>query len=202
MGRRTLGIARTLAISSLVAAVMIPIQSSPSSAQTCANADLLPPVGNSAQDRAARQQVAFAVGCLIQAEHRKATGRALVGSLPLARAAGAHAQASVTHKWWASSNSHVNPRTGSTIDSRIRAQGFCGTRPVAQTAEITYNGSGSGSTARAAVNWWMNSPGHRAIITSSSLTDVGIGYMPGLANTSIPSSNNMMTYVLNFGRCA
>lgn len=197
-------IVRTLAISSLLAAVLIPIQSAPSFAQAnCPNADLRPPIGSSEQDRAVRRQVASALACLLIAEHRNAAGATLRGVLPLSRAAGLHAKAAVEQKWWRPGNNpHVNPQTGSTIESRIRAQGYCSPKAIAQVAEITYNGSGSASTARATFNWWMNSPGHRDAIRNPSLRDFGLGYWPGLADPTIPTSNNMMTYVVTFGRCA
>src|SRR5262245_22167167 len=212
MRRRKTALARTLAISGLLAATLIS-QSSPSLASTqadlastqadCANADVQPPIGLNPQDRAVRLQVARALVCLLVAEHRKATGAALNGNSQLAQAAFGHADAAEAQKWWGpGSNPHVNPKTGSTIDSRIRAAGYCSPKQIAKTAEIAYNGSGAGSTARAAVTWWMNSPGHRAIITDPQLVDYGVGMVPGLADRNIPTSNNMAVYVVAFGRCA
>jgi uncharacterized protein YkwD len=204
MRRPKMSIARTLAISSLLAATLIPLQSSPSFAQVdCPNADVRPPIGLNPQDRAVRLNVATAVACLVRAEHRKATGMRLRGDNRLAQAAFKHAEAAEQLKWWgAGSNPHVNPQTGSTVISRIRAEGYCSPRAIAQTAEIAYTGAGPGSTARAAVNWWMNSPSHRAIITNPNLRDFGLGMVPGLADRNIPSSSNMATYVVAFGRCA
>ncbi|MEA2142471.1 MAG: hypothetical protein QOI64_901 [Solirubrobacteraceae bacterium] len=43
-------------------------------------------------------------------------------------------------------------------------------------AENYYIGSGSLSTARAAVSWWLNSPGHRAALLSPSFTGHGLMY--------------------------
>jgi uncharacterized protein YkwD len=58
---------------------------------------------------------------------------------------------------------------GSTPESRISDAGYA----FSKDGEIVYWGTGGGGTPQAAVNWWMNSPGHRAIITDCSFTDVG-----------------------------
>ncbi|MGW0041999.1 CAP domain-containing protein [Rhodococcus sp. NPDC003348] len=86
-------------------------------------------------------------------------------------------------------NSGVTGHTGSdgsSPDARIAAAGYA---PVARWGEIVYWGTGGGATPEAAVNWWMNSPGHRAIITNCALTDAGV---------STSSGNGKMTAVGDF----
>jgi uncharacterized protein YkwD len=70
----------------------------------------------------------------------------------LARAAASHNQDMVTNHFLSHTGSD-----GSTPQTRMAAYGW-------NVGEIIYNGNGSYSTPRAAVNWWMNSPGHRALI--------------------------------------
>jgi uncharacterized protein YkwD len=70
----------------------------------------------------------------------------------LASAAYKHNQDMVTNHFLSHAGSD-----GSTPQTRMAAYGW-------NTGEIIYNGSGYLSTPRAAVNWWMNSPGHRALI--------------------------------------
>lgn len=65
---------------------------------------------------------------------------------------------------------------GSTAQSRIADAGFS---PASATGEILY-WSDQASDYQAAVDWWMNSPTHRAIIEDCTYTHIGIGvYYPG-----------------------
>jgi uncharacterized protein YkwD len=68
---------------------------------------------------------------------------------------------------------------GSTSQSRIADAGYS---PIGSYGEIQYGGTGA--TPEAAVNWWMNSPGHRAIILNCSLTDVGLASASNGATTT------------------
>lgn len=67
---------------------------------------------------------------------------------------------------------------GSTIAQRIAAAGYA---PVSRFGEIMYYALGPpGNTPEANVEWWMNSPGHRAIIEDCSYTHAGVGLVyPG-----------------------
>jgi uncharacterized protein YkwD len=56
---------------------------------------------------------------------------------------------------------------GSTPQQRILAAGFRG----GWWGEII-----AGGTPTVAVNWWMNEPGHRAMIINTHYTDFGVGY--------------------------
>ena len=59
---------------------------------------------------------------------------------------------------------------GSSVVQRVTGAGYA---PYAELGEIVYWGTGSLGAPAAAVAWWMNSPGHRAIITDCALTDAG-----------------------------
>jgi uncharacterized protein YkwD len=62
---------------------------------------------------------------------------------------------------------------GSTPETRIADAGFS---PVSATGEIMYwNDQASGYAA--AVDWWMNSPPHKAIIENCAYTHLGIGIL-------------------------
>jgi uncharacterized protein YkwD len=58
---------------------------------------------------------------------------------------------------------------GSSGQSRVSDAGYAGT-----WGEIVYWGVGGGATPQAALDWWMNSPGHRAIILNCDFKDVGV----------------------------
>jgi uncharacterized protein YkwD len=78
---------------------------------------------------------------------------------------------------------------GSSVVQRITDAGYA---PYANLGEIIFWGTGLGAGASAAaVDWWMNSPGHRAIITDCGMTDAGF---------SIVSSGNHVTAAGDFGK--
>lgn len=59
---------------------------------------------------------------------------------------------------------------GSSVGQRVTDAGYA---PYANLGEIIFWSTGLGGATDAAVNWWMNSPGHRAIITDCTMTDAG-----------------------------
>jgi uncharacterized protein YkwD len=59
---------------------------------------------------------------------------------------------------------------GSSLVQRVTDAGYA---PYAALGEIVFWGTGSSGSPAAAVTWWMNSPGHRAIITDCRFTDAG-----------------------------
>jgi uncharacterized protein YkwD len=59
---------------------------------------------------------------------------------------------------------------GSSLSQRVTDAGYAG---YAQVGEIVYWSTDPRSAPGAAVAWWMNSPGHRAIITDCALTEAG-----------------------------
>jgi uncharacterized protein YkwD len=60
---------------------------------------------------------------------------------------------------------------GSSVGQRISAAGYTA---YANVGEIIFWSTGVGAVPAAAVNWWMNSPGHRAIITDCGMTEAGV----------------------------
>ena len=66
-------------------------------------------------------------------------------------------------------------RGGGPFDRRVRR--FADHRAVGETLALV--GSCGGNTARRVVRMWMNSPGHRAILLSSSFRRVGVGKRAG-----------------------
>jgi uncharacterized protein YkwD len=59
---------------------------------------------------------------------------------------------------------------GSSVVQRVTDAGYV---PYAALGEVVFWGTGSSGSPAAAVNSWMNSPGHRAIITDCGFTDAG-----------------------------
>ncbi|GAA3824156.1 hypothetical protein GCM10022226_50950 [Sphaerisporangium flaviroseum] len=146
-----------------------------------------------------------AVHCLIDTERAAVGLPALTRKSALDAAASAHAGAAASLKWWSpGADSHTNPQTGSTPWSRITGAGYC-PNPVSWAyAETTYTGWGTGyGTPRAAVHWWVHvsTYGHRQIVLSPTLTDLGVGVAVGAANPAGASGTGGGTYVVDFGRC-
>jgi uncharacterized protein YkwD len=63
--------------------------------------------------------------------------------------------------------------TGSDGSSFVQRVTDAGYAPYVALGEVVFWGTGSSGSAAAAVNSWMNSPGHRAIITDCAFTDAG-----------------------------
>ncbi|MBO1414871.1 CAP domain-containing protein [Streptomyces sp. FH025] len=124
------------------------------------------------------------------------------GHRPLMSAARGHVEDAVALRWWGpGKDPHTNPQTGSTPGSRIQAAGYCPNPTSWRFGEITYTGAGGAAgTPRAAINWWLNSPGHRAILLDPGLLDVGVGVRPGSADQSVNGAD-AGTYVVDFGFC-
>jgi len=59
---------------------------------------------------------------------------------------------------------------GSSVVQRVTDAGYT---PYATVGEVVFWGTGASGSPAAAVTWWMNSPGHRAIITDCEFTDAG-----------------------------
>ncbi len=59
---------------------------------------------------------------------------------------------------------------GSSPVQRVTDAGYA---PYASIGEVIFWSSGMSGAPDEAVNWWMNSPGHRAVITDCALTDAG-----------------------------
>jgi uncharacterized protein YkwD len=77
---------------------------------------------------------------------------------------------------------------GSSLAQRVTDAGYTS---YANLGEVVFWGTGSLGTPATAVTWWMNSPGHRAIITDCGLTDAGF---------SAVSNGDKMTAAGDFGK--
>jgi len=142
--------------------------------------------------------------CLINAERATRQLPALTPISTLYNSAQGHADAAQQLKWWTKgADPHVNPETGSTIDSRIKAAGYCGGNPN-RTGEIAYTWAGDQATPIGAVNWWMNisTSGHREAILDASIKEIGVGIGGQVADKSLQPQTDMGTYVVNSGTCA
>ena len=67
----------------------------------------------------------------------------------------------------------VQGHTGSDGSSLVQRVTDAGYTSYADLGEVVFWGTGSAGTPATAVTSWMNSPGHRAIITDCELTEIG-----------------------------
>ncbi len=101
---------------------------------------------------------------------RKAQGLpALRPNSNLAAAAAAYARLMADNSWFVYSRDPHDGPDGSSPDQRIAAAGYAGRFRGEALA-------GGQSSAQSAVDTWLNSPAHRAILLDPSAVDVGIGY--------------------------
>ncbi len=70
-------------------------------------------------------------------------------------------------------NNGVQAHTGSDGSSVAQRVTDAGYTQYSTLGEVVFWGTGAAKTPAAAVTWWMNSPGHRAIITDCELTEAG-----------------------------
>jgi uncharacterized protein YkwD len=122
----------------------------------------------------------------------------------LATAAKKHADAAVAIKWWHDgADPHVNPQTGSTPTSRVRGEGYCssGSWSIGENVYWAWGDpiSFAKTTPRDAVTWWMNSPGHRANILSTTFKELGVGVAKGAPEPG--DRPNAAVFVQDFGAC-
>ncbi|CAJ1582909.1 CAP domain-containing protein [[Mycobacterium] wendilense] len=76
---------------------------------------------------------------------------------------------------------------GSSPGARIAAAGYSPTRA---TGEIVYWGAGLAANPGAAVDWWLKSPPHRALLLNCTFTAGGF---------AVARDGNRMTAVVDFG---
>lgn len=156
-----------------------------------------------------------AVLCLINKQRANHGLNALSPNPILGQVATDHATASVTLKWWPPSGGHsvhVNPQTGMDAAARIRAAGYCSmNRDNVPRGENVYAGQYWGTTTfaamakttspEAAVNAWMNSPGHRANILNPAYRESGIAVLRGVPISGAPAGEDGYVFVQSFGGC-
>lgn len=158
----------------------------------------------------------YATRCLISRQRTNNGMSGLITNATLSGSASAHAKASVAAQSWSLSNglvSHLDPGTpvpgdpnqlqqlaNQQIDARIRGAGYCAGGSSYSDGEITYGGSGTGRTPKAAVAWWMGDPPHRDAILNPQFKDYGVSMVPGSAFPGQPATN-AATYVVDMGSC-
>jgi uncharacterized protein YkwD len=86
--------------------------------------------------------------------------------------------------------SGVADHTGSDGSSLVQRVTDAGYTQYASLGEVVFWGTGSLGNPATAVNWWMNSPPHRAVITNCGLTEAGF---------SAVSNGEKMTAAGDFG---
>jgi uncharacterized protein YkwD len=116
-----------------------------------------------------------AVICEINAERRAVSLPPVSANPKLALAARRHARDMVRRQYF----SHMTLGGRSMVD-RLTAAGYL-TRGIGRWAvgEVLAWGSGTRSTAAAAVDAWMHSPPHRRVLLFPVYREIGVGIEPG-----------------------
>ena len=125
-------------------------------------------------------------------------GGTLLNEINAARAANGCGPVAANPQLTASAARHANDmlvsgvadHTGSDGSSLVQRVTDAGYTSYANLGEVVFWGTGSAGTPATAVTWWMNSPGHRAIITDCGLTEAGF---------SAVSNGDKMTAAGDFG---
>ena len=125
-------------------------------------------------------------------------GGALLNQINAMRAANGCGPVAANPQLTASAARHANDmlvsgvadHTGSDGSSLVQRVTDAGYTSYANLGEVVFWGTGSAGTPATAVTWWMNSPGHRAIITDCGLTEAGF---------SAVSNGDKMTAAGDFG---
>src|SRR5215210_9311010 len=112
--------------------------------------------------------------CVLNGERARNHLRPLRLSRKLSRAARRHSRAMAHGRFF----SHTSLSGASFVD-RIRSTGYLARARSWSVGENIAYGSGGRATPRAIGGAWMNSPGHRANILSSSFRAIGIGIALG-----------------------
>jgi uncharacterized protein YkwD len=138
----------------------------------------------------AKRTVVRATLCTINAQRDRYGLRPLKLNRRLSKAARGHARDMVRRDYFA----HDSLGGGTFLD-RIRRSGYLrGARSWSVGENLAW-GSHARSAPRAITDMWMNSPGHRANILSSSFREVGIGLALGAPN----GGGQAATYATEFG---
>lgn len=178
-----------VATAALALAALAP---TPASASYCSFRDIM--AANAQPTSANLAAVESAVICLTNNQREAAGLPRLAASPILAKAAEAHSLDMVKRRFFA----HAHPSTPDQKSMfRAKLAGYC-TMSFCSTGENIYCGSGSLTTPRAAVNWWMNSPGHKANILDPKFKEIGVGIALGSPSAKCDGSQPA-TYTQVFG---
>jgi uncharacterized protein YkwD len=171
----------------LAAACLLALATAPAALaeRSCAAASATPA-------SAAKRTIVRATLCILNVERARHGLRKLSLNKRLSRAAGEHAEDMARRKYF----SHDSLGGGSFLD-RIRRTGYLrGARRWSVGENLAW-GTGGSSAPGAIARMWMNSPGHRANILSSTFREVGIGVVHGspVGRAARPAA----TYATEFG---
>ncbi|WP_374970800.1 CAP domain-containing protein [Terrabacter sp. BE26] len=134
---------------------------------TTAALTVAPAIGAAQPAGAATPTVQQQVVQLVNAQRARVGCRALVADARLSRAAQAHSADMAKRRYF----SHTTPE-GRMFVQRIRAQGYTG-------SWLGENIAAGQPTAKAVMDAWMKSPGHRANILNCRYKAIGVGYALG-----------------------
>ena len=174
---------RPLAVLAAVSALLTVGAPSASAAGGCHAA-------NASVSKAAKRALVRATLCVVNSQRVRNHLRPLRLSRKLSRAARRHSRAMAHRRFF----SHTSLSGASFVD-RIRSTGYLARARSWSVGENIAYGSGGRATPRAIGGAWMNSPGHRANILSSSFRAIGIGIALGT-----PVGRGGATYTTDFGR--
>jgi uncharacterized protein YkwD len=164
-------------------AVALTLVAAPSASAVCASASATP-------GTVAKQTVIRATLCTLNAERARHGLPRLTLNKKLSAAARRHARDMVRRDYFA----HDSLGGGTFVD-RIRQSGYMKGAGSWSVGENLAWGSHDRAAPRAITSMWMDSPGHRANILSSSFREVGIGFAMGAPGASGPAA----TYATEFG---
>ena len=108
-------------------------------------------------------------------------GGAVLSQINATRAANGCGPVTANPQLTASAARHANDMLESGVQGHIGSDGSslvqrvadAGSARYATVGEIVFWSTGADTAPAAAVDWWMNSPGHRAIITDCKMTEAG-----------------------------
>jgi uncharacterized protein YkwD len=177
---------RSRLLVSLATALLLAMAGPPSAvaAQACPSASATPA-------QAGKRAIVRATLCTVNAERGRHGLDPLRLNARLSRAAVAHAGDMERRNYF----SHDSLGGGSFVD-RIRSTGYLNGARSWTVGENLAWGSGGRSTPLTITKMWMNSPGHRANILSSTFREIGIGVASG---APISSGAPAATYATDFG---
>lgn len=130
---------------------------------------------------AAAVAVAGALVAAVPAHADGDQGGALLGQINATRAANGCGPVAPNPQLTAAATRHatdmlttgVRSHTGSDGSSVVQRATDAGYAPYSSVGEVVFWSTGYSNDPAHAVNWWMNSPPHRAVITDCGMTEAG-----------------------------
>ena len=174
---------RRLLFPCALAVLALTLVAAPNAMAVCASASATPA-------EVAKRTVVRSTLCTLNAERARHGLPRLRLNKKLSAAARRHARDMVRRDYFAHDS-----LSGGTFVDRIRQSGYLKGAGSWSVGENLAWGSNDRAAPRAITSMWMDSPGHRANILSSSFREVGIGFALGAPGASGPAA----TYATDFG---